>query len=126
VALQGVGRVRLGQATFSTENPGWNNPNIYQTTIDLAALGLNETVASISITNPAAGGSRTTAILGVSGLVMPASVAIIKQPVSVTNNVPTAPVTFSIAAMGSPPLGYQWYKGNSAAACCSVARPAPI
>jgi len=112
VAVQGFGRVRLGQATFSTENPGWNNPNIYQTTIDLAALGLNQTVASISITNPTAGGSRTTAILGVSGLVMPASVAITRQPVSATNNVPTAPVTFTVAAMGAPSLGFQWYKGN--------------
>lgn len=112
VAVQGIGRVRLGQATFSTENPGWDNPNIYQTTIDLAAMGINQTVASISITNPAVGGSRTTAILGVSGLVMPASVAITRQPVSATNNVPTAPVTFNIAAMGTPSLGYQWYKGN--------------
>ena len=68
VAVQGFGRVRLGQGTFSTENPGWNNPNIYQTTIDLAVLGLNRTVASISITNPAVGGSRTTAILGSAGL----------------------------------------------------------
>jgi hypothetical protein len=112
VAAQGFGRVRLGQATFSTENPGWNNPNLYQTTIDLAALGINQTVASLSITNPAVGGTRTTAILGVSGLVMPASVAITKQPVSATNNVPTSPVTFTVAAMGTPTLGYQWYKGN--------------
>ncbi|MFO1512920.1 MAG: LamG-like jellyroll fold domain-containing protein [Verrucomicrobiota bacterium] len=112
VAAQGFGRVRLGQATFSTENPGGNNPNIYQTTIDLAALGLNQTVASISITNPAVGGSRTTAILGVSGLVMPSPVAITRQPISATNNVPTSPVTFNIAAMGAPSLGYQWYKGN--------------
>jgi len=112
VAVQGFGRVRLGQGTFSTENPGWNNPNIYQTTIDLAALGINQTVASISITNPAVGGSRTTAILGVSGLAMPAAVAITKQPVSATNSVPASSVTFSIAAMGTPTLGYQWYKGN--------------
>ncbi len=112
VAVQGFGRVRLGQATFTTENPGWNNPNIYQTTLDLAALGLNQTVASLSITNPTAGGSRTTAILGVSGLVMPAAVAITKQPVSATNNVPTSPVTFTVTAMGAPSLGYQWYKGN--------------
>jgi len=112
VAVQGYGRVRLGQATFSTENPGWNNPNIYQTTIDLAALGLNQAVASISITGPSIGGSRTTAILGVSGQAMPAAVAIVKQPLSATNNVPSAPVTFSVLAMGTPFLGYQWYFGN--------------
>lgn len=112
IAVQGFGRVRLGQATFSTENPGWNNPNIYQTTIDLAALGLNQAVASISITNPVTGGSRTTAILGVSGQVMPAAVAITKQPVSATNNLPAASVTFTVGAMGAPTLGYQWYKGN--------------
>jgi len=112
VAAQGFGRVRLGQATFSTEDPGWSNPNLYQTTLDLALLGINQTVASVSITNPLVGGSRTTAILGVSGLVMPAPVAITRQPVSVANNVPTSPVTFSVAAMGNPPLSYQWYQGN--------------
>jgi hypothetical protein len=112
VAVQGFGRVRLGQGTFTTENPGWNNPNIYQTTIDLAALGLNKIITSVSFTNPPVGGSRTTAILGLSGQAMPAAVAITKQPVSTTNNVPTNPVTFSVAAMGTPPLSYQWYRGN--------------
>ncbi len=112
VALQGFGRVRLGQATFNTENPGWNNPNLYQTTIDLAALGLNKTISSVSFTNPPAGGSRTTAILGLSGQAMPAAVAIAQQPASTTNNIPTAPVTFNVVAMGAPPLSYQWYRGN--------------
>lgn len=112
VAVQGYGRVRLGQGTFSTENPGWNNPNIYQTTIDLAALGINQSIAAVSFTSPPVGGTRTTSILGISGQAMPAAVAIVKQPVSATNNVPTAPVTFSVVAMGTPALGYQWYSGN--------------
>jgi len=112
VAVQGYGRVRLGQATFSTENPGWNNPNIYQTSVDLASLGLNHAVASITFNSPPVGGNRTTAILGVSGQVMPATVAIAKQPLSATNNNPALPVTFSVVAMGDPTLGYQWYSGN--------------
>lgn len=112
VALQGFGRVRLGQGTFSTENPGWNNPGVYQTTIDLASAGLNKIVNSISFTNPPVGGSRTTAILGLSGQLMSASVAITKQPVSLTNNVPANSATFSVAAMGTGSLGFQWYFGN--------------
>jgi hypothetical protein len=112
VGMQGFGRVRLGQSTFSTENPGWDNPNIYQTTIDLASLGLNKTVASVTFTNPPVGGSRTTAILGLSGQIMPAAVAITVQPASTTNNVPASSATFSVVAMGAPTLGYQWYRGN--------------
>lgn len=112
IAFQGFGRVRLGQATFSTENPGWNNPNIYQTTIDLASAGLNKVITSIAFTGPAVAGSRTTAILGLSGQAMPASVAITKQPVPLTNSIPVSSATFSVAAMGTPPLSFQWYYGN--------------
>jgi len=112
VAMQGFGRVRLGQSTFSTDDPGWSNPNLYQTTINLAALGLNQAVASITFTSPPVTGTRTTAILALSGQAMAAAVAITAQPVSVTNNVPTAAVTFSVAAMGTPALGYQWYHGD--------------
>jgi len=112
VALQGFGRVRLGQATFDTEDPGWENPNLYNTTIDLAALGLNQAIASVTFTNPSGGGSRTTAILGVSGQAMPSAVAIALQPASTTNSVPALSATFNVVAMGTPSLHYQWYHGN--------------
>ena len=112
LAVQGFGRVRLGQLTFTTENPGWDNPNFYQTTINLAALGLNQMVASVTFTNPPVAGASTTAILGLSGQIMSAAVAISVQPASVTNTVPTAPAVFSVVAMGEPTLSYQWYRGD--------------
>jgi hypothetical protein len=107
VALQGFGRVRLGQSTLSTENPGWNNPNFYQTTLNLAALGSNLPIASISFTKPSSSGS--SGIFAVSGAVMPAAVNITQQPQSTTNVVPAQSATFSLVAMGAAPLSYQWY-----------------
>jgi hypothetical protein len=114
VAFQGFGRVKLGQSTFSTENPGWNNPNIYQTTINLASLGINQTVKSITFTNPAS--ANTTVVLGLSAAPMPAAPAIVQQPVSVTNSVPASGAGFSVVAMGTPPLAYQWYFSSNGAA----------
>ncbi|HEU5071817.1 MAG TPA: LamG-like jellyroll fold domain-containing protein [Verrucomicrobiae bacterium] len=68
VALQGFGRLKLG-TSLTLENNGAANPNLYQTTFNLAALGLTQAVASITFSNPAtAGASQTTAILAVSGL----------------------------------------------------------
>jgi len=72
VAIQGFGRVQLG-TSFGFEDPGSANPNLYQTTVNLAALGWSLPVASITFSNrAAAGATETTAILGVSG--MPASI----------------------------------------------------
>jgi hypothetical protein len=72
VAIQGFGRLKLG-AGFATEDDGSSNPNLYQTAINLAALGLSLPVSSITFSNRAsAGATETTAILGVSG--MPASI----------------------------------------------------
>ena len=112
VAVEGFGRVRLGRASFETESAGWDNPNLYSTTIDLAALGINETVASIAFTGPPVGGSRSTAVLAISGIAMPSAAAITSHPISVTNSIPSAAATFSVAAMGAPPLDYQWYFGD--------------
>src|SRR5690606_35136574 len=47
VALHGFGRLRLGTGTLQTEHPSATNPNLYQTTVDLAAMGLNKEVSSI-------------------------------------------------------------------------------
>lgn len=111
-AIEGFGRVKLGLGTFDTEDPGWDNPNLYSTTIDLASLGQNLMVSSITFTNPPVGGSRSTAVLGISGQAMPSAVAIAVQPASTTNSVPASSAVFSVAAMGSPTLRYQWYFGN--------------
>jgi Concanavalin A-like lectin/glucanases superfamily/Fibronectin type III domain len=72
VAIQGFGRLKLG-SSLTIEDNGDANPNLYQTTINLAALGLARPIASITFSNPAsAGTSQTTAIMAVSG--MPTSV----------------------------------------------------
>ncbi len=72
VALQGFGRLRLG-ANLVIQDNGDANPNLYQTTVNLAALGLSMPVASITFSNRnSAGASETTAIFGLSA--MPASV----------------------------------------------------
>ncbi|MFO1513703.1 MAG: glycoside hydrolase family 76 protein [Verrucomicrobiota bacterium] len=52
VAIQAMGRLKLG-ASFGAEDNGPINPNLYQTTLDLAALGLDKEIASITFTKPA-------------------------------------------------------------------------
>jgi hypothetical protein len=75
VAVQGFGRLKLG-STLSIENNGTSNPNLYQTTINLAALGLTQPVSSITFSNPSgAGSTQTTAIFALSG--MPGSVPLL-------------------------------------------------
>jgi hypothetical protein len=72
VAIQGFGRLKLG-ASLSVEDNGDLNPNLYQTTVNLAALGITQAIASITFSNRAgAGAGETAAIFGVSG--MPASI----------------------------------------------------
>jgi Concanavalin A-like lectin/glucanases superfamily/Putative Ig domain len=107
VALQGFGRLRLGQSTLSTEDAGWSNPNLYQTTLNLAALGSNQPIASITFTKP--GSSGSSGIFAISGATMPAAVSITHQPQSTTNVAPAQGVAFSLVAMGATPLRYQWY-----------------
>jgi hypothetical protein len=109
VALQGFGRLQLGQSTLSTENPGWDSPNLYQTTVNLAALGSNLPIASITFTKPSGGGTLSSGIFAVSGALMPAAVDITQQPQSTTNMVPAQGASFTLVAMGAPPLRYQWY-----------------
>lgn len=72
VAVQGFGRLKLG-ASLTIEDNGAANPNLYQTTINLAALGITQPISSITFSNPAnAGAQQNTAIFAVSG--MPSSV----------------------------------------------------
>jgi hypothetical protein len=65
VALKGFGRLKLA-ATLNIEDNGDSNPNLYQTTLNLSALGLIKPVSSVTFTKPAASG--TTAILALSGM----------------------------------------------------------
>lgn len=81
VAFQGFGRLRLG-ASLTIDDTGSSNPNLYQTSVNLAALGLSQPIASITFSNRAtAGANETAAIFGVSG--MPASVPL-QSPTGVT------------------------------------------
>lgn len=74
VAIQGFGRLKLG-ASLAIEDNGSSNPNLYQTTVNLAALGLAQAIASITFSNRAgAGGTESTAIFAVSG--MPSSIPV--------------------------------------------------
>jgi hypothetical protein len=110
VAVRGFGRLQL-TAGLSTENNGSVNPNMYQTTINLAVLGLNQPVSSIVFTKPVGGAGHTTGIFAVSGTLMPPQVVIAQQPQSVTNNNPAAGAVIKVGAMGAPPLSFQWYSG---------------
>ncbi len=75
VALQGFGRLKLG-TSLVTEDNGAANPNFYQTTLNLAALGLTQPISSITFSNPAnAGASQNTAIFAVSGMATTVPVA---------------------------------------------------
>jgi len=109
VAVEGFGRLRLGQTALFTEDPGADNPNLYQTTLNLAALGLNQSVASITFTNPSGSASISSGIFAVSGMAMPPEVTITQQPKPVTNDIPSQGATFTAVAMGAPPLSWQWY-----------------
>jgi Concanavalin A-like lectin/glucanases superfamily len=74
VAIQGFGRLQLG-ATLTAQDNGGSNPNMYQTTVNLAALGLAQPIASITFSNrTGAGASESTAIFAISG--MPTSIPV--------------------------------------------------
>ncbi len=71
VALQGFGRLKLG-TTFSIEDNGAANPNLYQTTLNLSALGFTRPISSLTFSNPAnAGAQQNTAVFAVSGWPVP-------------------------------------------------------
>jgi len=110
VAVQGFGRLNLNSGLF-TENNGSSNPNLYQTIINLAVLGLNQPIASVTFTKPNVGGTHSAGVFGLSGALMPPQVIITQQPQSLTNNTPASGATLPAAAMGAPPLFFQWYSG---------------
>jgi predicted alpha-1,6-mannanase (GH76 family) len=109
VGIQGFGRAKLG-GSLSVEDNGATNPNLYQTTINLAALGISQPIASITFTKPSgAGAQQTTGIFAISGTVMPDAPLIAVQPQPIANTQPALGATFGAVASGVPPLAYQWY-----------------
>jgi len=115
-AIQGIDRLKLG-SSFGPGNDGASNPDLYQTTIDLAALGLNQPVSSITFTKPSnAGSTQTVGVFAVSGAAVPGPANIVNQPVSVTNTQPALGASFTVVASGQAPLGYQWYYSATGAA----------
>lgn len=116
VALQAMGRLKLG-ASFGAEDDGASNPRLFQTTLNLAMLGLNQPIGSITFTKPTGSGAQQdTGVFAVSGTVMPAAPDIVQQPASLTNNLPALGATISVVASGVPPLAYQWYYSASGSA----------
>ncbi len=65
-ALNNLGRANLNSNTV--DDASANNPRVYQTTIDMAALGLNtRNITSITLTKPAGGASQNTVVMAISG-----------------------------------------------------------
>ena len=91
VAIQGFGRLQLSGWTI--QNTGSSNPNLYETTVNLAMLGLAQPVASITFSDPAgAGAAESTAIFAISG--MPTSAPL--QPPSGLTAIPGTNATVQL------------------------------
>ncbi len=110
VAIQGIGRLKLG-ASFGAEDNGANNPHLYQTTVNLAAQGLNQQpISSITFTRPASpGAQQSCGVFAVSGL--PAyREPFITQPPTPTNlyRFAGSSNSWSVVANAAPPVNYYW------------------
>lgn len=108
-AIQAMGRLKL-TGSFGAEDNGPINPNLYQTTIDLAAIGQDKPIASITFTKPAgAGAQQTTGIFAVSGTVAYREPVITQQPTP-TNlfRFTGASNSWTVAANAGLPVSYQW------------------
>ena len=105
VGIQGIGRLKL--VSFGAEDNGASNPNMYQTTLDLAALGLNQMIASITFTKPASAG--ICGIFAISGTVAYREPIITQQPTP-TNlfQFSGASNTWFVAANAGLPVYYNW------------------
>jgi hypothetical protein len=112
-ALRGFGFLRLSDFLF--DDPGPASPTLCQATLDLAGLGLNQPIASVTFSNLSQNPTQDCGIFALSGAIMPPQTLIVHQPLSVTNTVPSEAAVFSVVAMGAPALGYQWYFSASGA-----------
>lgn len=111
-ALLGVDRINL--ATGAAQG-GPDNPRFYQTTIDLAAQGL-DTSNLVSIVFHQADGAGATAIYALSGALSAsqpqAPAAITAQPADAT--VPEMDsATFTAGVSGNPLPALQWYRNGT-------------
>jgi hypothetical protein len=115
VAIQAIGRLKL-TGTFGAEDNGPINPNLYQTTIDLAAAGQDKPIASITFTKPAgAGAQQTTGIFALSGTIAYREPIITQQPTP-TNlfRFAGATNTWTVAVNASLPVYYRWRQNGNA------------
>jgi len=113
-AIQAMGRLKL-TGSFGAEDNGPINPNLYQTTLDLAAMGQDKPIASITFTKPAgAGAQQTTGIFAVSGTVAYREPVITQQPTP-TNlfRFVGASHSWTVAANAGLPVGYSWRLNGS-------------
>ena len=114
VAIQGIGRLKLG-TSFKAEDNGASNPHLYQTTLDLAALGLNQAITSITFTKPAnAGAQQSCGVFALSGLVA------YREPIITQQPAPTVQYCFagstnkwSVVAVAGAPVAYAWCRDGT-------------
>jgi hypothetical protein len=105
------GRIDCGNlGVFDTDNPSANNPNLYQTTVNLAAKGLQtRKISSLTFTMLTGGdatASTCTGVFAVSGAATQPP-AILTQPQSLTNWL-GATASFSVTASETVPFACQW------------------
>lgn len=116
VGMQGFGRMKLGGISLTFDDGGGAvNPNMYQTTLNLAALGITQPIASITFTRPTgAAGNQTVGIFAVSGA-LPYQSPIITQQPAPTNlfRFTGSNVTWSVAADAGPPVNYYWCQSGT-------------
>lgn len=67
VAIEGFGSLKIGSSELQFEDGGASRPKLYQTTLDLSAMGITQRIASLTFTIPNASDNQTTAIFAVSG-----------------------------------------------------------
>jgi predicted alpha-1,6-mannanase (GH76 family) len=115
VAIQGIGRLKLGTG-FGAVDSGATNPSLCQTTINLAALGLNQVISAITFTKPAnAAAQQTCGIFAVSGFAAYREPVITQQPTP-TNLCRFAGTTntWSVSADAGLPVYYSWCLNGTA------------
>src|ERR1051325_5764437 len=108
-ALLGVERINVNTGAGSGAP---NNPRFYQTSIDLAGVGLN-VVPLTSLTFDQAAGGRSTGIYAVSGEGAGQRPATIASNPTNTSVVELNSVTFRAGANGNPFPSLQWYRNGA-------------
>ncbi|MCX6904161.1 MAG: hypothetical protein NTW03_11940, partial [Verrucomicrobia bacterium] len=113
-ALQGLGRLKLG-SSFAAEDNGASYPSLYQTTLNLAALGLNQVIASITFTKPAgAGAQQTVGVFAVSGFVAYREPVITQQPTPASlYRFAGATNSWTVAADAGFPVNFYWCQNGT-------------